>query len=1117
MITTQLKHFYSLTSFILLSACLSSVSTLNAQSIVINEFMAVNFSTLSDEDNDFSDWIEVYNYGSNPVSLENFGLSDNDDLPFKWIFPDTTIQPGAYFIIWASGKNRRVPGQELHTNFSISASGEEILLTNASGNRIDFIPPQLMQRDISFGKLPDGTGNHVFFYQPSPGLANDSSQSRTDLFSTPIFSHQGGLYGNPFNLSITHPDPGTVIVYTLDGSEPDINNLSGTSFMYKNDYPYVIGSPFGDTLYSSFTSKIFDSAIYIYYRSLDSNYFTNFNPTQFPMFYPPNPVRKGTVVRAKAYLGNLVSNETSHSYFVWPQGNPYDIPVISLKIQHNLLFDYYTGIYNAGFTFDTWRSNFPNGANADRPMYGNYWRRGPAWEYPLHVEFFEPDNFQTVINQNAGFRIHGNFSRNRYVKNLRLYARNQYDEKNEFEHDLFDDQVTDSRNPENTTYKRILLRGDGAGGPIYHDVVFNRLMQPVFKGMTRIKPAVHFINGEFWGLTAIRDRVDQFHYATHFNIDPDNIVEVECRRTNCHIEIGTPTDFQSYQNLRNYIIAQDLSNNTLFDNVAAQLSIPSFIDHMIIQIYSGDTHYERSFWKVRNPENPEYGDGKWRMYTQDFEQSLRTDRNWLTHWATQAGANDQIFGNLLENQGFKHDFINRFADLLNTAYLPNRFQAITDSVRAEVLPYLAEDSNRGPRPDYFRLSERNNLVAWGNTHHVRQKDEIRAHFNISGNYEITIDVSDTSAGYVRINTIDLSSETVGIDEMPYPWTGTYFNDIPITLIAKAKPGYRFTHWSGGHTSSSDSIQLTRSSNLSIQANFEVDPNPEDVLYFWLFSNTLPNNQPLDSILSTYENMGVDAVLHFRSCLIGYPFTNAHPMWRKASLERRNHPTPLNYRVNANSNISFENSGMRGLQIRQPFHYHNQESTIELDVPTTGKGDIKLSLAVENQSSAYGLIFEYFDQAQWRNTGLNADTFFIDASYRLLEVDFSQVSTANDNPFFRIRIRITGDDMESDLGQRININNLAIEGRNYFYDNVEERQNHHLVNIFPNPTEGIIRIDSRNSISQIEVRSLQGQLILRKSQRSQQHQLDISTYPAGMYVLKIQFNNGQEQTFRVLKQ
>jgi hypothetical protein len=75
----------------------------------------------------------------------------------------------------------------------------------------------------------------VFFYQPSPGLANDSSQSRTDLFSTPIFSHQGGLYGNPFNFSITHPDPGTVIVYALDGSEPDINNLSGTSFMYKND------------------------------------------------------------------------------------------------------------------------------------------------------------------------------------------------------------------------------------------------------------------------------------------------------------------------------------------------------------------------------------------------------------------------------------------------------------------------------------------------------------------------------------------------------------------------------------------------------------------------------------------------------------------------------------------------------------------------------------------------------------------------------------------------------------------------------------------------------------------------------------------------------------------
>jgi hypothetical protein len=73
--------------------------------------------------------------------------------------------------------------------------------------------------------------------------------------------------------------------------------------------------------------------------------------------------------------------------------------------------------------------------------------------------------------------------------------------------------------------------------------------------------------------------------------------------------------------------------------------------------------------------------------------------------------------------------------------------------------------------------------------------------------------------------------------------------------------------------------------------------------------------------------------------------------------------------------------------------------------------------------------------------------------------------------------------------------------------MEERQNHHLVYIFPNPTEGIIRIDSRNSISQIEVRSLQGQRILRKSGRNQQHQLDISTYPTGMYLLKILFKNG----------
>ena len=1085
-----------------------------AQQLVINEFSSSNYEWISDEDSDYPNWIEIYNPTSNPVNLNGYGLSDNAQQPFRWVFPDTILAPQSYILVWASNKNRRIVGQPLHTNFSINQDGEELLLSAPGGIRLDSVPPTALQRNVSYGRYPNGSNHWHYFYQPTPDAPN-TNNGRSTIFSPPQLSHPAGLYVSDFHLTLSHPDTGVTIVYTLDGSEPDISNTNGTTFMYKNDYPFNVGNPFGDSLYSTFYSHIYDSAIHIYDRSADPDYFTHFNPRQHPMYFPPNPVPKGTVIRAKAFSSGLESKEISASYFVWPQGNPFDVPIISLKIQHNYLFDYYTGIYTAGITFDTWRTNNPTAGRPERPMYGNYWRRGPAWEYPLHVEFFEPVNFDQVINQNAGFRIHGNFSRNRIIKNLRLYARNAYDEKNEFEHDLFDESVTDSRNPDNTKYKRIMLRGDGAGGPIYNDVVFNRLMRPLFKGITRIKPAVHFINGEYWGITAIRDRFDQFHWSTNYNVSEDNIVEVECRRSTCHLEIGKPGDLSEYNTFRNHIINTNLSVDANFEYVADRLCMASFIDHMILQVYSGDTHYERSFWKARDYENPEYGDGKWRMYTQDFEQSLRDDRNWLSHWANQLTANDAIFGNLLENNNFKNDFINRFADLLNSAYLPSRFAAITDSVLAEVQPYLGLDSNRAPRGGFYLESERQELLNWGNVHHNRQRDEIRSHFNINGTFDVTLNVSDTAHGYIQINTIDILPSTIGVPQDPYPWEGVYFNNIPIKLIAKAKPGYEFSHWSGDVTGNDDTLTLTRTSNLNIQANFTADSNPREVIYFWLFDSRIDNNTPLDSVVSTFERTGQDGVMHFNSCFGAYPYNINHPNWRKGSMERRNQRTPINYRPTANFGFSYDIIDMRGIQIRQPFAYNNYESSIVMDIPTVGKRDIVVNFAANTElESGCHIHVEYWANGQWRSSGTPQDSFYIDNAYRLCEVDLSSVQEASNNPFFKIRLRFSGDNMENDNGHRIHFNNIAVEGSSLL--NTSDSNTDPLVHIYPNPTQGRFILKSMDPIKEVGIYNMQGQLLQTPTGFGSKWEIETGDIPAAIYLLRVVWKGGREKTVRLVK-
>lgn len=100
---------------------------------VITEFSASNQSGLQDEDGDRPDWVEIHNPDATTAVLTNWYLTDNAGSKTKWRFPVATIAPGGYLVVFASGKDRRVPGQPLHTNFSLGADGEYLGLIKANG------------------------------------------------------------------------------------------------------------------------------------------------------------------------------------------------------------------------------------------------------------------------------------------------------------------------------------------------------------------------------------------------------------------------------------------------------------------------------------------------------------------------------------------------------------------------------------------------------------------------------------------------------------------------------------------------------------------------------------------------------------------------------------------------------------------------------------------------------------------------------------------------------------------------------------------------------------------------------------------------------------------------
>lgn len=194
--------------------------------LYINEFMASNASTISDEWGDPDDWIEIYNGSDQSVWLGDKYLSDNLDNPVKWQFPNTTLMPGAYLIIWADDE----PGQgPFHAPYKLDKDGEEIGIFDAASTGyalIDSVTFGLQETDVSFGRVTDGSPEWKFFDLPTPGYTNSASGAGSLIAADKLV-----IYPNPctgglvyFNLTVD------ILLYDMYGrlivERNSVNSLS---------------------------------------------------------------------------------------------------------------------------------------------------------------------------------------------------------------------------------------------------------------------------------------------------------------------------------------------------------------------------------------------------------------------------------------------------------------------------------------------------------------------------------------------------------------------------------------------------------------------------------------------------------------------------------------------------------------------------------------------------------------------------------------------------------------------------------------------------------------------------------------------------------------------------
>jgi hypothetical protein len=547
--------------------------------LLINEFVASNGLGLADDDGDFSDWIEIYNAGNQPVNLAGYTLTDDPTLPAKWRFPDVTLGSGDYLLVYASGKNRAQAGQPLHANFRLSKNGDFLGLYRILDQRfVDAVEPQYPPqfRDLPYGRIDADTFG--FLSQVSPGAANTAPETWTGAVKPVAFSVQRGFFEQPIRVELTTATPDATIRYTTDGSDPagpngqpyagPINIDSTTTLQAIAQKDGLLPAPATTHTYI-FTDNVLAQPA---------------NPPDFPQTWGRHQID---------FKEFVAGTPVEADYEMDPDivGNP--------RYREEL---------TAGLSAIPSLSIVTDG-QAFADLYSNPQGRGPDWERPVSVELIVPDGSGPGFQTNAGLRIQGGVGRNEfYVKHsFRLFFRGEYGDTT-LNYPLF-------ANSPVTGFDTLVLRGGvnrSFNGTFenrettYARDQWLRDSQIEMSGVGANGTFVHlFINGLYWGLYNLTERPDAEFAASYLGGEPDDWVVMNHGGP----VDGPETELAGLIELyRDFATAGDdpTERARLRELVESLVDVPQFFDYIIANWYGGNQDWGENNWYAarRLPDGP---------------------------------------------------------------------------------------------------------------------------------------------------------------------------------------------------------------------------------------------------------------------------------------------------------------------------------------------------------------------------------------------------------------------------------------------------------------------------------------------------------------------------------
>ena len=466
-------------------------------------------------------------------------------------------------------------------------------------------------------------------------------------------------------------------------------------------------------------------------------------------------INSNTVLRARVFENSKVPGRIiTNSYFFNESRN---LPAVSMVTDPKFLWDKNLGIY-----LNTYK---------DRQI-------------PVSLEYF-PLNSGRAFFLDAGARIGGENIYRFAEKPINIYSSNDYGYPH-ISYNIFDDLPFNE-------YSRLYLRNGGDDWPytMFRDgLQVNVLKNRIENSMQDFKPSVLYLNGQYWGIYNLREKIDEQYFLLHYNVDPSNLDHLEYDNT---VISGDPTDFV---NLLSFAKVNSLSHQSNYDYVAARIDIHNLMDFIIASDYFANSSWghNREVWRDNKNEK------LWRWILVDMDRGFDANRISVNQF-DDIFTNFELFQELLTNENFKNEFVQRYAERLNHTFNTSREIALIDSLKSII-------ENEMPRhiEKWGTYIDSLSIDIWGKTPGIQSmtawnseveklkkfaserasyvSEYLAAKLNLEGRATLTIDSNFPEKGKITVN------DFLG----NFGEKNLYFKNIPLEVTAYPPPGYKFKQW-----------------------------------------------------------------------------------------------------------------------------------------------------------------------------------------------------------------------------------------------------------------------------------------------------------------------------------